>query len=83
MGVEAVDVEIEPEDLGLVVDVDVVLDENTFIGMRRVPQKDVKLSFLLRTELDMLSFRGRYDGYGCWCEEVNVVEFGDSESGEG
>lgn len=48
--------DIEPEDLGFVVEVE--LDEKTFRGMRHVPQKEVKLSFLLRTELDMLSFLG-------------------------
>ncbi len=43
----------------------VVDPDSTRRGMRLVPQKELKLSFLLRTELDILSFLGLYEGSGC------------------
>lgn len=69
-GGDAVDVEFDP--LFRVFEV-VVEPGKIRRGIRRVPQKELKLSLRLLTEPDRLSFRGLYDGSGCWCDGTQVL----------
>ena len=63
-GGDEADIDIDAFDLVLDVEPVEPLDMMR-MGIRQVPEKDVKLSFLLRTELDMLSLRGQEDASGC------------------